>query len=220
MIIIASVNAADLNESDQIEVTQNYNEETQLNIEGDTILETEYAPKNFTQIQNSINDCEEEDTIILDGYYLFEDTVTVNKTVTFQGINHAIVDGNSKVRLFTVTAGNVVFKNITFKNGYSNNGGAINGRCSIVNCTFVNNSASQYGGAIYNCNALNCIFESNSASYGGAMSLGTSINCTFVNNSASKLGGATSAVSAVNCLFINNHNYYQQVNILIGVVVP
>jgi len=34
------------------------------------------------------------------------------------------------------------------------------------------------------------------------------------------LGGATSAVSAVNCLFINNHNYYQQVNILIGVVVP
>ena len=59
LIIIASVNAEDLNESDvmnQIEVAQNSND-----IDGDTILQTEYAPKNFTQIQNSINDCEEED---------------------------------------------------------------------------------------------------------------------------------------------------------------
>ena len=78
------------------------------------LITTNHTPTNYGEIQNSIENSQDGDTIIINGYYLFEDVITVNKTVTIQGINNATVDGNFKVRLFTVTAGNVVFKNITF----------------------------------------------------------------------------------------------------------
>ena len=211
--VAGSVNASDLNETVNI-MESTENEPIALN-EDSTILSTNHTPKNYNEIKSSLDVASDNDTIILDGYYLFEDKITVNKTLTFQGINDATVDGNSKVRLFTVTSQYVVFKNITFKNAYSNEGGAISGGCTVINCTFINNTAygsgyytsgSGYGGAILGeCEVIESTFINNSARNGGALyGVSRVLDCTFINNSAREFGGAMYSGSAVNCTFKNN----------------
>lgn len=230
---ISSVSANDFNESMILEENTSpleggdlvcFNEDNseglsfddeKLSINEDSdILSTNFTPKTSSEIQSCVDGANDGDTIILDGYYLISGTINVNKSLNFVGINDATIDGNSKVRLFSVSNSAIIFNNITFKNGFTDkSGGAIYGSTffSVINCSFVNNSAKN-GGAIYkeyspygtHCNALNCTFINNSAIYwGGAMFFSDAVNCTFINNSAEQ-GGAIYYGSAVKCSFANN----------------
>lgn len=54
------------------------------------------------------------------------------------------MDGNYDARIFQITDDslNVIIKNLVFVNGEtSENGGAISGKCAVINCTFIYNTA-------------------------------------------------------------------------------
>ena len=209
---VTSVSASDLNATDDVIAVEDTVDEMSVN-EKTEILSTNYTPKTFDEIQTAVDSASEGDTVILDGYYQFNNTVTVYKKLNFVGKNDATVDGDNRMGLFYISWGKeVTFKNIIFKNAYYDSyGGAINGggEATAINCTFINNSAKD-GGAISNGNAVNCTFINNSAYFGsgGAIRGGTAINCNFINNSAygfhNSNGGAISNGNAVNCTFINN----------------
>ncbi|MDO5811092.1 MAG: hypothetical protein Q4Q37_08355, partial [Methanobrevibacter sp.] len=124
-----------MNESDAVnedvdEISHKIAADDKLEVSNNSeVLKTEFNPVDFNEIQNSIDSANDGDTIVLNGNYVFTGTINVNKSLNVIGINNAVVDGNSKVRLFTVTNDGVVFKNITFKNGYSSEGSAIDGKC-------------------------------------------------------------------------------------------
>ena len=237
--LITSVSATDFNESEVIVedvedcISQKIIDDNLEVSNNSNVLKTEFNPVEFNDIQNSIDSANDGDTIVLNGNYVFTSTINVNKSLNIIGINNAVVDGNSKVRLFTVTNDCVVFKNITFKNGYSSEGSAINGKCNAINCTFINNvaygngiyyhnpygSSFQYngwGGAIDDVNVTGCIFINNTAeNKGGAIYRGNAIDCIFINNSATREGGAiyyggsviygqTYVGNVINCIFLNN----------------
>ena len=228
--VAGSLSAADLNETAadldesidedeiSIEEIENNHEDKLSQSEDNEIISANYTPKNSSEIQSTINNASDGDTIILDGYYLINTTVNVNKQLNFVGQNNATIDGNSKVSLFFVSNSLVTFKNITFINGYSmyGSGGAISGKCTVVNCSFISNSVEDnYGGALYCVSAVNCIFIRNSVvdsnwghGDGGAMYGGSAVNCTFINNTARLYGGAISSGSAVNCSFLGNSARY------------
>lgn len=123
--------------------------------------------------------------------------ITRDNTV-IDGQGHSI-SGEGLVRIFKITANNVVLKNINFFNGFSNgNGGAIalEGRklnMIIENCNFTNNFAKGNGGAVFgNATISNSLFEGNTAEGdGGAFSctIGKVMNCTFLNGMAKNGGG-------------------------------
>lgn len=101
--------------------------------------------KTFDAIQKAIAHASENDTVILDGTYISsgKNMIIVNKAITIQGINDAILDGNHFKTRFRIDAPNVVFKDISFKNfKFEDNETAIiitkNG-VTINNCNFNNN---------------------------------------------------------------------------------
>ena len=204
---VTSVSASDLNATDDVITAVNTVDEISVN-EKTEILSVNYTPKTFDEIQTAVDSASEGDTVILDGYYQFNNTVTVYKKLNFVGKNDATVDGDNRMGLFYISWGKeVTFKNIIFKNAYYDSyGGAIYGGGTAINCTFINNSAMD-GGAISNVDAMNCTFINNSAYYGsgGAICGGSAVNCSFVNNSAYYgSGGAIRGGTAINCTFINN----------------
>jgi hypothetical protein len=125
IFLAASVSAADLNETlvSQIdgesnnigEIDQSQEELSTNEIDENEGLSTNHTPTSSLEIQRDVDDANDGDTIILDGYYLLNGTITVNKTLNFVGKNNAIVDGNNAMRLFMVSKDGVTFKNITFK---------------------------------------------------------------------------------------------------------
>ena len=177
----------------------------------------------FDDIQNTINNANDGDTIILNGLYTESGSqISITKTLTFIGINGATLDGQNKNhRIFHITANNVILNNITFINAASDNDGAVywygvNG--SIVNSSFINNTAKG-GGAVHwrgvNGSIVNSSFVNNTAKGGGAVSWygvnGSIVNSSFVNNTAYSGGSGGGAVSwygvngsIVNSSFVNN----------------
>ncbi|MEE0939223.1 MAG: hypothetical protein UIB65_05265 [Methanobrevibacter sp.] len=177
---VTSVSASDLNATDDVITAVNTVDEISVN-EKTEILSVNYTPKTFDEIQTAVDSASDGDTVILDGYYQFNSTVTVYKQLNFVGINDATVDGNKNVGLFIVSDNGVTFNNITFKNGNSANdkGGAI---------YFIKNVDGGY--------VMNCNFVGNSALGGGAIYFakgGNIVNCSFINNigiSSAMTGGA------------------------------
>jgi len=130
----------------------------------------------FTDIQGEVDAASENSVIELDGYYTGDKQVSISKSITIQGKgNGATLDGKNQTRAFTVSKGDVTFKNLIFKNCIANKGGAIysQGNLIFINCTFKDNYAID-GGAIY--------------SHGNL----TVKKTTFINNGAGNLGGAIS----------------------------
>ncbi|WP_295622431.1 right-handed parallel beta-helix repeat-containing protein [uncultured Methanobrevibacter sp.] len=149
--------------------------------------------KTFDAIQNAIAHASENDTILLNGTYTAteKNMVIVNRAVTIQGVDNAILDGNGfKVR-FRINCPNVIFKGICFKNFSleDNETGVIvtkNG-VAVSNCSFINNTA--IFSAIYATggisNITNCSFSSNSNNIGTIFLNKTSAeisNCRFDGN--------------------------------------
>ena len=224
--LVTSVSAADLNESDVVnedadEISHKIAADDKLEVSNNSeVLKTEFNPVDFNEIQNSIDSANDGDTIVLNGNYVFTGTINVNKSLNVIGINNAVVDGNSKVRLFTVTNDGVVFKNITFKNGYSSEGSAIDGKCNAINCIFINNTV--YGDGIYHYDPYaHYSFQHNG--WGGAVCDVNVTSSSFINNTASNKGGAMYGGSAVNCSFSNNrvrgfekYDYASRLNVFVG----
>ena len=211
-LTIASVNAIDLNESSLNEF-DDLNTHDLISIEDNetdnALLSTNFTPKTSVEIQNSIENANDGDTIILDGYYSLESKINVNKALTFIGQNNATVDGLFKTKLFYVSKAGVTFKNITFinANASNDNGGAISSyggvTVDVIKCSFINNTAKN-GGALAYCTAINCSFLNNSAEMGGATYASKSFNSSFTNNFAINYGGAMSGGRAENSKFKGN----------------
>lgn len=102
--------------------------------------------KTFDAIQNAIVQASENDTILLNGTYTStgKNMIIVNKAVTIQGVNNAVLDGNQFKTRFRIDVPNVIFKDICFKNfKFDDNETAIiitkNG-VTLNNCSFINNT--------------------------------------------------------------------------------
>lgn len=152
------------------------------------------------------------DVIKLDGTFLFEQNLTIEKTgLTIQsvGTTKAILDGGNNTWIFDLKS-SIVLKNLTFTNGYGSDGGALNiplgfeRDVKIEDCFFKDNQAGGRGGAIW-CQTYGmpdkltinrCVFTgNNSGSHGGAIS--------FIPE-----GGATNKA----VLTINNSTFSQNYN--------
>lgn len=157
--------------------------------------------KSFQGIQSAIDGADENDTIILDGFYdivpeitddYFNKPIYINKTLNVVGINNATLSyhyrGGSYVNgnyvhgtggsIFYISAGGVTLNGITFENGYTSSDNGY-GR----------------GGSVYS--SRNLIVR----------------NCRFINSTAEYYGGSiyVGAVAYIdNCSFINSKAYYEK----------
>ena len=177
----------------------------------------ESGNNNYRPIQDQIDSASQGETIYLDGEYVCDYLIVVNKSVNIIGsgngatIKYNYDDSNPpKSPFFWITenATNVSLKNIKFIGGTFLWGGAINWNGengTISNCEFTNNQVSggnAIGGAIViiadNCKVTNCTFTANRADlHAGAILCngtgGTISDCTFNDNFASgveSFGGA------------------------------
>ena len=225
LFAIPSVLAGDVDDmviandnSDVLEITNQDIDE----IQNDELL-AEDGAKTFTDLNNAINGNSDSEVYLDNDYNYssvsdsgFKSGITINRNMTVNGNGHTI-DAKKSARIFQVNSSNVTFINITFLNGNIHKnasayqtlgGGAISGKCTVINCTFIGNSAD-YAGAIKGGTgtiAINCTFKNNVAtsSSGGALYEANAINCTFEGNVAKKSGGAIYRGSAENCNFTSN----------------
>ena len=121
--------------------------------------------------------------------------------ITFIGADDAVIDGEHKNWIFSISDGLFTFVNITFRDSYyAGYGAAIKNQAGylyVENCTFLSNIA-QGSSAIDNTAYLvviNSTFRDNIATIydGGALSSSFEayiINSTFINNRAYQNGGA------------------------------
>ena len=149
--------------------------------------------KTFDAIQYAIAGAKENDTIILNGTYTANEKnmIIVNRAVTIQGVDNAVLDGNGfKVR-FRIDCPNVIFKGIRFKNfKLEDNETALiitKKGVTVSDCSFINNTGEMT--AIYatggTCKIANCNFTSNANDIGTIYSLKSTMdisNCSFANN--------------------------------------
>ena len=185
------------------------------------VLTESQSPGNFTQLSQDIENG--GDTIELDKDYKYVegdtvsgDGIVINKTLTIDGKGHTI-DASDAVRIFSVKAANVIFKNINFINANTQDrdgGSAIFTTASntqIYNCTFSNNYASESGAAVRTTakglTVENSSFNSNKAVISGAdihiVGADAKItNCNF-SNAHARLYGASISVLASNATFDN-----------------
>ena len=128
------------------------------------------------------------DVIKLDGTFLLESELSIEKSITIEssGTAKAILDGQGACRFFTLK-NNVTFRNLIFQNGYASEGGALFipigywRDINILDCTFDGNNSAGQGGVI------------RMITYGGTDLL--KINrCVFVNNLSGDHGGTISYI--------------------------
>ena len=164
--------------------------------------EKDFNGNSFSQLQNEIDGCSNNDVIILNNDISQEDStpILIQKSLTIDGNGHTI-DAQERSGIFRIRYANITLKNIIFKNSKAGNFGAIeiyDSQCSIINCSFEDNQGIFDGAAISmlsgSLNLSDCTFNNNKAINrdGGAIYSLSDIymyNCTFINNSAA-LGGA------------------------------
>ncbi len=149
---------------------------------------------------------EENGTIIMNGVFKGNGNIRLGiassiNNITFVGVNNAIIDGEHRYWIFSITDGTFTFENLTFQNAYyAGYGAAIKNQAGylyVKNCTF-NDNIAQGSSAIDNTGYLVVIdsdFNRNIATVydGGALSSSWEayiINSTFTNNRAYQNGGA------------------------------
>ena len=189
------------------------------------------SSKTFNDIMEMVKSSKSGDTINLNGIYVAKgenDVININKRLTIQSSEGAVLDGNNISRIFSFTSGaeGSSISNIKFIAGNGDWGGAIHIRCNdlkVNNCVFENNHVSKRGGAVYvygkNIEFIGCNFNMNRAEeIGGALyadydSFPNSAllvkDTNFTYNSATISAGAVSALSNnskfINCIF--DHNF-------------
>lgn len=172
----------------------------------------------FNDIKSTVESANDGDKIYLNGTFEFTGEITINKTLTIEGIGDGATIRQEEMpantyRFFKIDskASNVVLKNIKFIQATNTNGGAIlwQGDDGVIsNCQFNKNVApNSNGGAILlegdNCNITNCIFTNNQAGQGGAVYVSGNSNtishCIFENNYVTDLNSANGGAIFSNC---------------------
>ncbi|WP_396187185.1 hypothetical protein, partial [Flavobacterium sp.] len=170
----------------------------------------------FSTVDAAVAAATDGDRIYIVGAISQTSTVAITKSLTFQGMNTAVITG-STARLFNVTTASktISFSDITFQSvvvSATTTGGAILNQnvasdLSFTNCIFSNNTAKAAGGALNvtlgNLTITNCRFSNNSApGNGGAINF-TGVNLIISgsvfseNSTTAGNGGAISAVGTV-----------------------
>ena len=231
LLAVSAVSAADNATSDVVSVEEtditNIEMTDEIDLENDDLTaddENEVLstnPKTFSDLNTTINGNDYSDVYLNDNFTFdlgsdgdFKDGVEIKRDLTLWGNGHTI-NGDLNARIFKINNVNVIFKDIIFTNAKTlSNGGAIFGKCVVINCTFVGNTAN-YGGALYGGYAYNSSFINNSAKlyssqafsggYGGSIYNGYAQNCTFIDNYGYYSAGGIMNSNADNCTFINNY---------------
>ena len=181
----------------------------------------------FDELQSSIKDLKENNTLILEKNYKYSgdkgfngiNIINVNN-VTIDGHGHT-VDMNNMGRAFKIVNSSVCLKNITFINGNTSGYGGIisasDANLTVSNCIFINDTGL-YGGSIYLNNvsltAFSNVFMNNTAYGSGGciycfMSSINSLGDSFISNIASADGGCicfnSNLISQITFgIFLNN----------------
>ncbi len=189
---------------------------------------------NAQSISNAISSASAGDTIILEGNFIGDNAVYINKALSITGKN-CVIDGQHKIGFgvfFNLQAQNIYISNIVFKNfGDVNN--LDNGKlmtisflssaqyCTLDNCTFMgsySNDGQVAINGIHN-NVINCKFYDNiGANDGGILDINVGYNtinhCIFINNIAGyhgdpyyAYGGAISCADGdtTECKILNSY---------------
>ena len=214
--------------------------------EEDVPLVATTAPsgKTFNDIQNAVDSAKANDMIELKGTYTSSGkSVSVNKSLTFNGVDNTTLDAKRLSGIFHITKNvTITFNNIKFINAekgaiFADSDGYVDDvriNLNIEGCSFENNRNDFEGGAINAftaglCKITNTNFTGNYAeepdcenypdSSGGAIT-GYNLeldNCIFTKNHAQRIGGAISFEDTANitkCLF--NGNYANSAGAIIG----
>lgn len=182
---------------------------------------------NFGDIQKTIDQADEGDTIELNGTFRFnrdDNVITINKTMTIRGADDGaiiILGDNIQLssRFFNIDsmASNVIFDNLKFQ---SKNAIIWKGDKGVINnCQFINGNSNINGTLVLqanNCNISNCIFRNNNAyQYGGAIVISGKDNlissCNFYENHVTTpdnlIGSGGAIYSSCENLIIDKCNF-------------
>lgn len=166
--------------------------------------------KSFTEIQTEIDYAGVDDTIYLEGHYRSEgEAITVTKSLTFEGRDDAVLDGNHQSdMIYADKPVTMTFRNITFVNSpmyaIATNQVYEGFHVNVENCTFRNIdilAIYTYGGYV---TVDNCLFADNFqaiSSYGSQLTVRDS---NFINNFYCAIESAHTTI--VNSNFTNNGN--------------
>ena len=206
---------------------------TALTIDGNSshvskvIINSSLDDGDFDELQSSIKDLKENNTLILEKNYKYSGDKGFNG-INIINVNNVIIDGyghtvdmNNMGRAFKIVNSSVCLKNITFINGNTSEYGGIisasDANLTVSNCIFINDTGL-YGGSIYlnnvSLSAFSNVFINNTAyGSGGCIycfrSSLNSLGGSFISNIASVDGGcicfnSSSASQIVAGIFLNN----------------
>ena len=203
------------NETNTSDVTSNINEKLTTEVKSNPVIVDNEA-KLLETIKKG-----DKSIIIPKGVTIrLNSTILLNREITIEGENNAVIEGNGKKRLFYVLPdGSLTIKNLTLVNGKAEEddeggfGGAIiNIGWLIINDCVLKNNSAKYGGAIFNGKKdkpggymiiENTVLTANSSTIGGgaifnasSRNLAVISHSSFENNTSYK-GGAIYNISSL-----------------------
>jgi len=175
-----------------------------------------YVPDDFPTIQDAINECIDNDVVIVRPGVYFENIVLIGKNISVmseRGPDETIIDGNQSGSVVSFLSGeglDPVLEGFTLQNGSATSGAGIccTGSSPLLKNNIIRtNAASDSGGGIYCLNSspsiVNNVVTGNSAlDSGGGICIENSTNALITNNtiykntSSSKGGGICIKVSS------------------------
>ena len=182
-----------------------------------------------SNIQDTIDQAVEGDTIVLNGTFELKNTINIDKTLNIRGDGNGatikpIETAFKDLRLFNIknTASNVILSNLKLYGGKENYGAAIlweGNAGTLNNCEIIQNTAKESGTILLkgnNCKITDSTFKTNKAQIAGAILIEGDdcqiLSCSFNENSAYKYGGAI-LIESNNCLITEctfNNNFASQ----------
>ena len=217
LISITAISAADLNETNDVDVLKDVNETSSFDSLHDEIKDKD---SNFT-FERDYEFNNETDKNYSGGINVTKDNFIIN------GNNHKI-DCKNQSRAFYITGKNVVINDLTILNGFYDYGSAINDDSTLTlnNVTFKNcfgkGENSNYGALYFSSNKAvlninNCKFIDNGGENGASITAITStvniFNSTFYSNSDKIVKGhvylsGDSRATVLNSNFLNTTSKY------------
>lgn len=222
-----SIAEADLVSIDQEETALSIDQgdETPLSDDETTPITKTLNGGSFSDIQSSIDELNDGDTLELNGTFKSNgEVINVTKSITIKSAAKATLDGNKSSAIFSLSGQNITLIGLNIINSNDDTTSAVEGfyegsgnaKYSFLNCNFEKN-VGEYGGSCIFTGATvlldvtGCTFKNNKAGDGAAIyscSKNAVIrNCSFIGNNAGT-GGAiyscASGLSIVNSIFKSN----------------